>query len=616
MGIGGRFLSALQAMYAGKKAVLDVDGELLEPLDVECGVLQGNPLSPLLFNIYIDSVLRDLDQFASDLPTLRPGTPSVGIPLPFFNRSGAEVAPPEASFTSAVLVSLFFADDGVLLARNRVAMQLLLDRVTSTLDLICLSLNARKTKVMLVPPLSASDTVYQQFKTDTQTAGGYRACGREIELVDEFMYLGVCLSYTWDWKRAWQTARQRARRMFYCLRQAGMQTQAAPLVYQLRFAASQVLSHLDYVAALAGVEGNDGEIAKCDILVDQLLRYVTCAPPTACGEALKAEAGVWKFTTRVRMLQLRLFTKLTQLDINSTHFRAMCLSRRYCNRLRVGGRSSLFTWFDGVYSSATYFDFPARNHPVRLTDASYRSLHPVHALVCIERCTDLANDIWAPISLTTADIADQRLRARAVHDGAVRFDYATGDRVSHWVFPVGTTVAGAWSRWTHQLREASFAELRLRGNLTRDLEFQGEVKGWADASSGQRDLAPLKSASYLEPYWFADDPHASRCVLHDRISCSRLEYFYRRALHTTLRDLACAVLNLRRVLPQPMLQTPLALAVVVALCLQDWNLHREPATCAPSIIGCLKQPATRSSCALPKHMWTSAIGCVSCSIRL
>ena len=57
MGIGGRFLSTLQSMYAGKKAVLDVDGELLDPQEIQCGVLQGNPLSPLLFNIYIDCVL-------------------------------------------------------------------------------------------------------------------------------------------------------------------------------------------------------------------------------------------------------------------------------------------------------------------------------------------------------------------------------------------------------------------------------------------------------------------------------------------------------------------------------------------------------------------------------
>jgi len=539
MGIGGRFLSVLQAMYAGKKAVLDVDGELLEPQDIECGVLQGNPLSPLLFNIYIDSVLRDIDRFALNMDELRPGVPSVGIPLPFFDRSGAEVDAPVG--TAALLVSLFFADDGVLLARNRVSMQMLLDRVIVALDLICLSLNARKTKIMIVPPLSASDAVYERLKSDVQAAGGYSACGRNIEVVDEFMYLGVCLSYVWDWKRAWQNARLRARRMFYCIRQAGMQTQATPLVYQLRYAASQVISHLDYVAALAGVEGNDGEIDKCDAAIDQLLRFVTCAPLSACGDALKAEAGTWKFNMRVRMLQLRLFAKLTQLDVNSTHFRAMCLSRYHCNRLRHGGRSSLFTWFDGVCSSADYFDFPIQpnlpaSSPLRLAHSSYDLLHPILSLVCVERCTDLAVGLWLPVDPTSADTMGQRLRSRAMHEGAIRFDYATGDRVSNWMFPSGTTVANAWSRWTPQLREAAFAELRLRGNLARDLEFQGALRIWASPTSGLRDFAPLKPASYLEPYWFADDPISARCVLFDRIGCSRLEYNYRRAFHHYPRE--------------------------------------------------------------------------------
>jgi hypothetical protein len=65
MGIGGRFLSTLQAMHAGKKAVLDVNGELLGSQDIETGVLQGNPLSPLLFNIYIDALVRRIDEVAS-----------------------------------------------------------------------------------------------------------------------------------------------------------------------------------------------------------------------------------------------------------------------------------------------------------------------------------------------------------------------------------------------------------------------------------------------------------------------------------------------------------------------------------------------------------------------
>ena len=58
----GRFLASLQAIYHGAVAVVDVNGALLDPVDLQTGVLQGNPLSPMLFNIYIDDAIRELER--------------------------------------------------------------------------------------------------------------------------------------------------------------------------------------------------------------------------------------------------------------------------------------------------------------------------------------------------------------------------------------------------------------------------------------------------------------------------------------------------------------------------------------------------------------------------
>ena len=276
------------------------------------------------------------------------------IKEPPLNRRGLHARP----FPYSLLSSLFFADDGVLLARNRETMQLMLDKLASLLDLVCLKLNARKNKVLIVPHLSASESVYKTIKRTVKAAGGYRACDREIEIVDEFMYLGMCIWYGWDWTRAWHSARQRARRMLYVLRQAGIQNQPLPMVYQLRYAASQVLSHLDYVSAITGVEGTGStEIQANELIVNQLLRLVTCSHPSTCSDALKAESGTWDFKTRVRMLQLRLFVKLSMMDSDSTHFRAMCLSKQL-SASRGGGALRYYTWFDGVEASVSLFDTP------------------------------------------------------------------------------------------------------------------------------------------------------------------------------------------------------------------------------------------------------------------
>jgi hypothetical protein len=80
LGIGWRFLTTLQALYHRASAVLDINGELLEAVPVECGVLQGSPLSPLLFNIYSDPAIRALEKLGAE--RVARGEAALGIPLP------------------------------------------------------------------------------------------------------------------------------------------------------------------------------------------------------------------------------------------------------------------------------------------------------------------------------------------------------------------------------------------------------------------------------------------------------------------------------------------------------------------------------------------------------
>jgi hypothetical protein len=83
IGIGGRFLSTLQALYDNASARLELDKFVVKPdVPIESGVLQGNPLSPLLFNIYFDPVIRRLDSVAQ--AAMDRGEPPLGIPLPHF----------------------------------------------------------------------------------------------------------------------------------------------------------------------------------------------------------------------------------------------------------------------------------------------------------------------------------------------------------------------------------------------------------------------------------------------------------------------------------------------------------------------------------------------------
>jgi hypothetical protein len=515
-------------MYSGKKARLDVNGELLDPQDVECGVLQGNPLSPLLFNIYIDSVLRKIEQAARTLGD------RASVSLPYFVRDARGNVVSDTTRLTGILASLFFADDGVLFARDALAMQHMIDVVISALKDVGLILNAKKTKVLVVPRLGSSAEEYEKFKRAISANGGFVATGRPVELVDQFMYLGVCVCWQWDWSLAWKSAQRRAKAMLYKLRQSGFQNQGASLIYQFRFACCQVLSHLDYVSALAGVEGNSTLIAENERIVSDLLRTISRLPPKFCGDSLKAEFGTWQQPARIRMLQLRFFTKLTLMDVDSTHFRTLCLSRQFSEPSRRAGRACLWNWYDKVIRSARLFSADNNVLPGTLNlEALSRALCPTVALVALQ-FLDSASGQWVPVPhllwLLLPNLNGLDLRLVSTSVSAFGVDYVLGRQVFSWPLPRNTGTWDALSQWSSQMQCSAFASLRRRGNKFRHEQLDSKTfLSWASPDSGQRDFVAIKPASYTEPYLFCTDSVAANQLLKRRVGGSNVEFYARRA---------------------------------------------------------------------------------------
>jgi hypothetical protein len=646
-GIGGRFLASLMALYNSASATLDVDGQLFGSIPIQRGVLQGNPLSPLLFNLFLDDVVRDLAKFGQS--EMESGLKPLGIPLPMLDsdplhqdaaglNESALPSPLAAtagttasgSTTKCIcprcgfiisrsvlfehmadgrscksgrvgspqyvhgrhvnatqddwLCSQWFADDGVGISCDHEQMQRLIDWLILRLEALGLVLNASKTKVMIVPPLNWNSTQYEEAKA-LAVCKGFHAKSAEfpIQIVDSFVYLGAKLWWRWDWTEAWAFARSRAWSAFFQLRSSGFSREGASLAAQLRAVNALVVSHLDYIASIAGVP-NKSELVENERLVTATLQLVA-GNSRLSPEMLRMESGAWDQQTRIQMLQLRFACKISlsaSTSPQSPHYRSFRLSvaefaSEQLARSNPNGHHSRQPWkrmwAQSMRVSADAFELPndtasfnsvpiigrdcdhsqalhcqsqsspsqhrARSMPTHpLFDAIVAgSFWPAAILVRVDRSdTPPPFETWntnVPVNDTAAGCLF-RLRSA---DGQSATNYATGATESYWTIPGGARcrhARSACSKWSAALKKAIFASLRFRGNRARAKLVKEQIEFWKSDQRAGRCYVIWKSASYLEPYWFLEDTVAARRLMAARFDDWGDEYSYRRVVHGTL----------------------------------------------------------------------------------
>eukprot|EP00891_Asterochloris_glomerata_P007322 jgi/Astpho2/7322/Aster-x0758 len=125
IGVGGRFLSCLQAMYSKHCAAVRTADGLSKPFRCHQGVQLGSPLSPALFGIFVDALERLMQRnFGLDVPELD----GHAVPL------------------------LLYADDLVLISRSAMGLQGLLDTVHRFATCRRLQVSIKKTEVLVFQP--------------------------------------------------------------------------------------------------------------------------------------------------------------------------------------------------------------------------------------------------------------------------------------------------------------------------------------------------------------------------------------------------------------------------------------------------------------------------------
>jgi hypothetical protein len=162
MGVRENFLSCLASMYWSTPMVVKNGREQGPIVDSSIGVKQGDPLSPLLFGLFIDRVEAWLKERA----------PQCGVQL------GGEL-----------LRVLLYADDLTLLASSPAELQALLDALQAFCTVNSLHVNVAKSVVVVFG--KRKPRVGREIPTT-----GWQFEGVQLPVVPEFRYLGITFHQT------------------------------------------------------------------------------------------------------------------------------------------------------------------------------------------------------------------------------------------------------------------------------------------------------------------------------------------------------------------------------------------------------------------------------------
>ena len=153
-GLPDKYVRLIEEIHKGSRCRVNVDGQLSPEFSVESGVLQGNVLSPLLFAILIDFIMRRTV-----------GDKEKGIQW----------------VDGKHLADLDYADDIALLSNNINNLQELLDKLKENGRKVGLKINARKTEIM---------------RTEHAQHGNISLNDQIVNNVSNFKYLGTVVSDT------------------------------------------------------------------------------------------------------------------------------------------------------------------------------------------------------------------------------------------------------------------------------------------------------------------------------------------------------------------------------------------------------------------------------------
>ena len=219
LGLHGSMLMAIAQMYWSVPLVPKQGPDIGSSIDSTCGVKQGDPLSPLLFGLFIDELEEWIKEHATH--------PDAGA------RLGA-----------SLVHMLLYADDLVLMARTKEGLQSQLDALSTFCSQKHMEVNVGKTEIVVFRPPNKPAQPDWQWSYN----------GHQVKVSAEFKYLGIVFHETAGVKVAIETLAAAARRAMWAMLGRFRVARIGDIAMKLRLYRALVSPILEYCAGVWGPE--------------------------------------------------------------------------------------------------------------------------------------------------------------------------------------------------------------------------------------------------------------------------------------------------------------------------------------------------------------------------
>ena len=276
-GINGKYLDCIQALYTNMTSSVRINDDFSPPFSTNRGVKQGCPLSPTLFNIFINDLIEYLNEGCEGI-----------------------------SFGDCKINALLYADDLILIAENPEKLQSLLLSLSHWCSDNGMMINPGKTKVM-------------HFRRSRKTMCNHRfqCCGIAIDYTASYKYLGIILTEHLSWiKTIENTSALASRAASYIVAKARSRGTFAFEVFTHLYT-SLVLPIIEYSSFLWGFKPYT-QITK---IQNNLMRSFIGVGRNAPISALLGDMGWLPMHALTKITCVRFFLRLSKMTANRINYK-------------------------------------------------------------------------------------------------------------------------------------------------------------------------------------------------------------------------------------------------------------------------------------------------------